>query len=218
MPLLQAVNLHKSYNLISVLKGVNLTIEAHEVVSIMGASGAGKSTLLHLLGTLDKPDKGHIYLNNLDLNTIRGKKLADFRNHAIGFIFQFHNLLSEFTVLENVCLPAWIRSGKSKMIESKALTLLERLGIADKKKYLPSQLSGGEQQRSAVARALINDPQIILADEPSGNLDSYNALQLHKLFLQLRETLHQTFVIVTHNRELANFSDKILTIKDGLIE
>lgn len=218
MPLLRAVKLYKSYGLVRVLKGVNLTIEPYEVVSIMGASGAGKSTLLYLLGTLDKPDKGHIYLDKVDLGTLRGKKLAAFRNRAVGFIFQFHNLLAEFTVLENVCLPAWIQTGKTKALETKALDLLETLGIADKKNYLPNQLSGGEQQRAAVARALINDPQIILADEPSGNLDSHNARHLHELFLHLRTTFKQTFIIVTHNRELANFSDRLLTIKDGVIE
>ena len=218
MSLLRATNLYKSYNLVPVLKGVNLAVEPCEVVSIMGASGAGKSTLLYLLGTLDKPDKGNIYLNDLELNNLRGKKLADFRNQSVGFIFQFHNLLAEFTVLENVCLPAWIRTRKNKTIETKALNLLETLGISAKKDSLPNQLSGGEQQRAAVARALINDPQIVLADEPSGNLDSHNAHQLHELFLHLRTTFKQTFIIVTHNRELATFSDRILTIKDGVIE
>ncbi len=216
--MLKAVNVYKNYGDVSILKGINLEVKKNEVVSIMGASGAGKSTLLHLLGTLDKPDQGDIYLDNKNLVTLKGKALAKFRNQKIGFIFQFHNLLNEFTVLENICLPTWIKQEKkNKTTLERANWLLEILGIDHRKKHLPNQISGGEQQRVAVARALINEPQIILADEPSGNLDSKNTQQLHELFLKLRQDLNQTFVVVTHNQELANISDRILKIKDGIV-
>lgn len=210
-------NIHKSYGSLEVLKGINLEIEKGEIVSIVGASGAGKSTLLHILGTLDKPDQGEIYINRQNLMEMKSAALARFRNKNIGFIFQFHNLLPEFTALENVCIPAFIGKRSQNAVEKEAKRILDLLGLQDRLQHKPSELSGGEQQRVSVARALINNPDIIFADEPSGNLDSKNANELHQLFFQLRDELDQTFVIVTHNEELAKMADRILEMKDGVI-
>ncbi|MBP7167546.1 MAG: ABC transporter ATP-binding protein [Bacteroidia bacterium] len=212
-----AQGLEKSYGSLHVLKGIDLTIQKGEIVSIVGASGAGKSTLLHLLGTLDMPDKGKISLNGAEIQDLRGPALAKFRNKHIGFIFQFHQLLPEFTATENAMMPALIAGKSFAEAESAAVQLLEMLGLKDRLQHKPSQLSGGEQQRVAIARALINDPALILADEPSGNLDSENAKALHELFFELREKLKQTFVIVTHNQELADMADRKLVMKDGQI-
>lgn len=213
--MLKAENIEKSYGGLEVLKGINLSIEKGEVVSIVGASGAGKSTLLHILGTLDTPDKGKVILNSVEISSLSQKKMSKFRNEEIGFIFQFHNLFPEFTALENVCIPAYIKGAKGA--EKRAEELLKALGLSDRKDHKPSELSGGEQQRVSVARALINDPSIVFADEPSGNLDSQSADDLHKLFFDLRNKIGQTFVIVTHNMELAGMADRKLEIKDGII-
>ena len=207
----------KSYNNLQVLKGINLSIAKGEIVSIVGASGAGKTTLLQILGTLDKPDGGSIVINEKEITKMKQKELADFRNKHIGFVFQFHQLLPEFTALENVCMPGWISKKPKSEIEKSAKELLDYLKLSDRMHHNPSELSGGEQQRVAVARALINNPSVVLADEPSGNLDSHNALELHDLFFKLREEFQQTFVIVTHNEELANRADRKLTIRDGVI-
>ena len=215
--MIKGINIHKSYGSLNVLKGINIEIYKGEVVSIVGASGAGKSTLLHLLGTLDKVDSGSIEINDEQVNNFTDKKLSDFRNHNIGFIFQFHHLLPEFTAIENVCIPAFIAKKSKKEAEARALELIDFLGLSDRIHHKPAQLSGGEQQRLAVARALINSPKVILADEPSGNLDSENARELHKLFFSLRDKFNQTFLIVTHNEELAHMADRMLTIKDGII-
>ncbi len=207
----------KSFGELKVLKGIDIDIDEKEVVSIVGASGAGKTTLLQIIGTLDKPDSGTILFKGNDISRMKGKVLAAFRNLNIGFVFQFHQLLPEFTALENVCIPAYI-AGKSKAeAEIRAKELLGFLNLTDRFDHKPSELSGGEQQRVAVARALINNPSLILADEPSGNLDSENKNELHKLFFRLRDTFGQTIIIVTHDRQLANMSDRILQIKDGLI-
>ncbi len=211
-------NIHKSFGNLEVLKGIDLKIEKGEIVSIVGASGAGKSTLLQIIGTLDKADRGLLKINKTEVNKLADKKLAEFRNKQIGFIFQFHHLLPEFTALENICIPAFIAKKPKKEAETEALKLLHFLNLADRADHKPSELSGGEQQRVAVARALINKPAIVLADEPSGNLDSSAAVDLHQLFFQLRKEFNQTFVIVTHNKELADMSDRILKIKDGIIE
>ena len=218
--LLQAIQISKNYNNLSVLKSINLEIGEQEIVTILGPSGAGKTTLLHILGTLDKPNlnsKSKVYLDGINTTLLGDNELSHFRNQNIGFIFQFHELLPEFTALENVCLPTWIANTDSKQAEKKALKLLNRLGIKDRVNHKPTQLSGGEQQRVAVARALINNPKIIFADEPSGNLDSENADQLHDLFFELRQEQQCSFVIVTHNKELAKRADRSIRIIDGVI-
>lgn len=215
--MLAAKNIKKKYGQVEVLKGVDISINHGEIVSIVGSSGAGKSTLLHILGTLDAPDGGEIFLNNVPIHSLKGKKLADFRNHHIGFVFQFHHLLPEFTALENVCIPSWIAGNGKKQTEQQAIQLLGTLGLKDRIENKPNQLSGGEQQRVAVARALINKPDIVFADEPTGNLDSVHAKELHELFVQLRNQFKQTFLIVTHNEEMAQMSDRILHMKDGKI-
>lgn len=215
--ILRATNIHKAYGDLKILKGVSLDIRRGEIVSIVGASGAGKSTLLHIMGTLDKPDQGTLRIGDTDLDKLNEKKLSDFRNKHIGFVFQFHHLLPEFTALENVCIPAFIAGESRKSVEKRAMELLGKLGVAHRANHKPAAMSGGEQQRISVARALINNPAIILADEPSGNLDSENASALHKLFFDLRDTLQQTFVIVTHNEELASISDRTIHMRDGLI-
>lgn len=215
--MLSAKNIEKYYGKLHVLKGVDIEISKGEIVSIVGSSGAGKSTLLHILGTLDKPEKGTVFLNNERVDTLKGNNLARFRNNNIGFIFQFHHLLPEFTALENVCIPGWIAGKKKKEVLERAKELLQSLGLGERLDNKPHQLSGGEQQRVAVARALINNPAIVMADEPTGNLDSTNGRELHKLFIQLRDKYQQTFLIVTHNEELAAMSDRIVHMKDGKI-
>ena len=215
--MIHAQNIHKSFEGLEVLKGVSLSINKGEIVSIIGASGAGKSTLLQILGTLTKSDKGSVEINNQNIQHFKSKDLSKFRNQEIGFIFQEHQLLPEFSTLENVCLPYWIKIGSKKDAEIRAKDILNELGLANRLHHKPSELSGGEQQRVAVARALINKPSVIFADEPSGNLDSTNAKKLHELFFELRDRHNQTFVIVTHNRELAKMSDRMLEMKDGLI-
>jgi len=217
VPLLSATNLQRSYGTLPVLRDINLTIATGEIVSIVGASGAGKSTLLHILGTLDRPDAGQVRLAGQDVFTLNDKQLARFRNEKIGFVFQFNNLLPEFTALENVCLPGFIAGKPEREVRQRAKMLLETLGLPDRTDHFPSQMSGGEQQRTAVARALINQPAVVFADEPSGNLDSHNAEELHKLFFRLRDEFGQTFIIVTHNEMLADLADRKVTIRDGLI-
>lgn len=215
--MVSARDIYKSYGELEVLKGIDLDISNGEVVAIVGASGAGKSTLLHILGTLDDADKGQIIIDGIDLMALNNKSLAGFRNRHIGFVFQFHHLLPEFTALENICIPAFINRAKEDVARKKAEYLLQRLNLTGRSNHKPAQLSGGEQQRVAVARALINDPKVILADEPSGNLDSKNAIELHELFFDLRKSMGQTFVIATHNEQLAEMADKRLHIKDGRI-
>lgn len=218
MALLKASGIEKTYNKLNVLKGIDLEIQKGEIVAIVGASGAGKSTLLHILGTLDNPDKGKLFIQDQDVFTQSAKSLSAFRNKSIGFVFQFHNLLPEFSALENVMIPGLIQGGDEKKVRQRANSLLEMLGLASRVEHKPSELSGGEQQRAAVARALVNAPALLLADEPSGNLDSKNALELHSLFFQLRKDLDQTFIIVTHNQDLAKMADRRLEIVDGLIQ
>ncbi|MEQ8580514.1 MAG: ABC transporter ATP-binding protein [Marinoscillum sp.] len=215
--MLKAEGIYKAYGKLPVLKGIDLHIREGEIVSIVGASGAGKSTLLHLLGTLDSPEKGKIFISDTDVFQLNQQKLAGFRNKHIGFIFQFHNLLPEFSALENVMIPGLIAKRSTAEIKRRALELLGLLGLLERKDHKPGELSGGEQQRVSVARALINDPSIVFADEPSGNLDSKNADELHQLFFDLRKELNQTFVIVTHNKELAEMADRKLEIEDGVI-
>ncbi len=216
--MLVAKNIIKNYDSLQVLKSVCVTIQKGELVCITGSSGAGKSTLLHILGTLDKPDSGEVFINNQPIQNLSGKKLAAFRNKHIGFVFQFHHLLPEFSAIENVCIPGWIAGRKKNELNTAAKTILKRLGLEDRIENKPNQLSGGEQQRVAVARALINNPDIIFADEPTGNLDSQHARELHKLFVELSEEFNQTFVIVTHNEELASLSKRVLKMKDGKFE
>lgn len=215
--MLVAKNITKNYGSLQVLKDVSLEINKGEVVSIVGSSGAGKSTLLHILGTLDTADSGSYFINDVDIFKLKEKQLDDFRNKEIGFIFQFHHLLPEFTALENVCIPAFINGTKQAVAEKRAKELIDFLGLSERFNHKPSQLSGGEQQRIAVARALMNEPSIIMADEPSGNLDSQTSQELHKLFFDLRDAYNQTFIIVTHNQDLANMSDRKLVMKDGKI-
>ncbi len=215
--MIQAKNIKKSYDGNSILSGIDLTIEKGELVTIIGSSGAGKTTLLQILGTLDKPDSGELIINNTPVHNLNDKKISKFRNNDIGFVFQFHQLLPEFTALENVIMPGLIQGRKRSDIEAKANELLKTLKIDHRATHKPSEMSGGEQQRVAVARALINEPSVILADEPSGNLDSNNADELHNLFIELKNSLQQTFIIVTHNRELAALSDRVIEIADGQI-
>jgi len=215
--MLKARSIHKSYGQLQILKGVDLDVEKGEIVTIVGASGAGKSTLLNILGTLDRPDSGQLFIDGKELNKLNNRSLSSFRNKEIGFVFQFHHLLAEFDAIENVCIPAFIAGLTKNEAERKAIELLERLGLSERLHHKPNELSGGEQQRVAVARALINNPALIFADEPSGNLDSTNALELHQLFIKLRKEFNQTFVIVTHNEDLAGISDRKVTMKDGMI-
>ncbi|MFU8843903.1 MAG: ABC transporter ATP-binding protein [Bacteroidales bacterium] len=215
--MIRAENIHKSFGGLEVLKGIDLEVSKGEIVSIVGASGAGKSTLLHIIGTLDKASQGRILFNGKEISKLDDNKLSEFRNTHIGFVFQFHHLLPEFTALENVCIPAYIAGVRRKEAISLAKNLLSQLRLSDRLDHKPSALSGGEQQRVAVARALINNPDVILADEPSGNLDSASAIELHNLFFKLRDSMDQTFIIVTHNLELADMADRKLTIRDGII-
>lgn len=215
--MLSGKNIYKSYGPVQVLRGVDIRLDKGEIVSIVGSSGAGKSTLLHILGTLDKPDQGEVYLNGQPVQTLAGKKLAAFRNRHIGFVFQFHHLLPEFDALENVCIPGWIAGRNKTEVRQKAEDLLKALGLSERLENKPNQMSGGEQQRVAVARALINSPDVVLADEPTGNLDSSNAKELHDLFFTLRKRFNQAFLIVTHNEELAKLSDRVLHMRDGKI-
>lgn len=215
--MLSGKNIYKRYGQLEVLKGVNLEIQQGEVISIVGPSGSGKSTLLHILGTLDMADIGEVIMNGEIITKLKGRKLAAFRNKHIGFVFQFHHLLPEFTALENVCIPGWLAGRKKNEVKAEAIKLLSMLGLSERPDNKPNQLSGGEQQRVAVARALINNPDIVFADEPTGNLDSINATELHQLFFDLRKQFNQTFLIVTHNEELARLSDRVLNMKDGKI-
>jgi lipoprotein-releasing system ATP-binding protein len=215
--MLTGKNIFKGYGPVKVLKGVDIEIQKGEVVSIAGPSGSGKSTLLHILGTLDKADNGSVSMNNTMINSLSPKKMAAFRNKHIGFVFQFHHLLPEFTALENVCIPGWLAGRKKNEVRDEASRLLTMLGLSHRPENKPGQLSGGEQQRVAVARALINRPDIVMADEPTGNLDSANAQELHHIFFDLRKQFNQTFLIVTHNEELAKLSDRVLHMKDGKI-
>lgn len=216
--MIKAENVHKSYGTVEVLKGVSLEVNSGEIVSIVGSSGAGKSTLLHILGTLDKQDQGSVTIDGQGIQGLNDKQLAQFRNKHIGFVFQFHHLLPEFTALENVMIPAFLAGTGRNDADSQAKRLLEMLGLSHRLTHKPNELSGGEQQRVAVARALINSPSVLLADEPSGNLDSDTSKELHQLFFDLRDELGQTFVIVTHNRELADMADRKLVMKDGIIQ
>ncbi|MCV9388736.1 ABC transporter ATP-binding protein [Reichenbachiella ulvae] len=215
--MLQATNIHKTYGDLEVLKGIDLNVESGEIISIVGESGAGKSTLLQILGTLDFPDQGSVVINGKDITALRQKDLSKFRNQEIGFVFQFHNLLPEFSLKENICMPAFIQGRKGRELEEYASYLMDLLGIGRRSEHKPAQVSGGELQRAAVARALINKPSLIFADEPSGNLDSKNAEELHGLFFKLQKEFGQAFVIVTHNVSLAEMADRKITIQDGMI-
>ena len=215
--MIEIKNIVKSYGELKVLKGIDLTIKEKEIVTIVGASGAGKSTLLHILGTLDTPDEGELLYDSVNIARLSSNKLSEFRNNNIGFVFQFHHLLPEITALENVCIPAWIKGTGKKEAELRAMELLTLLGLADRMSHKPNQLSGGEQQRISVARALVNHPRVVLADEPSGNLDTRTKNELHQLFFTLREELGQTFVIVTHDTELARMSDRQIKLNDGIL-
>lgn len=215
--MIQAKQIKKAYEQLEVLRGVDLNIAKGEVISIVGKSGAGKSTLLHILGTLDTPDSGELFINNINVKNLNAKELAKFRNENIGFVFQFHHLLPEFTALENICMPAFIKGTSKKEAEKRATELLDYLGLRERSTHKLAELSGGEQQRVSVARALINQAAVIFADEPSGNLDTQTSQELHQLFFQLRQDFQQTFVIVTHNMDLAALCDRTLTMKDGLI-
>jgi lipoprotein-releasing system ATP-binding protein len=215
--MISGTNIHKKYGSLEVLKGVDIAVEKGEVASIVGPSGSGKSTLLHILGTLDKADSGTVSMNNTVISQLTGKKLAAFRNRHIGFVFQFHHLLPEFNAWENVSIPGWLADRKKGEVKEEAIQLLNMLGLSGRLENKPNELSGGEQQRVAVARALINKPDIVMADEPTGNLDSTNAKELHQLFFDLRDKFNQTFLIVTHNEELAQLSDRVLHMKDGKI-
>lgn len=216
--ILEASDIVKRYGPLEVLKGVSLSVNKGEIVSLVGPSGAGKSTLLHIIGTLDKPDSGTLKIDGREIRLSTDKALASFRNKSIGFIFQFHHLLPEFTALENICIPAYIAGVKQKQAEKRAMELLEIMKLPNRAQHKPAELSGGEQQRVAVARALINSPALVMADEPSGNLDTNNAHDLHHLFFELRSSLNQTFIIVTHNEELANMADRTVHMKDGRIQ
>lgn len=215
--ILKANNIFKSYGDLEILKGVSISVQKGEIVSIVGASGAGKSTLLHIIGTLDRPDKGSLLIAEQDVFAKNEKQLSNFRNQEIGFIFQFHHLLPEFTALENVCIPGYIAGREHREVEQAASELLTVLGVSHRAGHKPAAMSGGEQQRVSVARALINNPSLVLADEPSGNLDSENATALHQLFFDLRDRMQQTFIIVTHNEELANISDRTIHMRDGQV-
>lgn len=215
--MIRAVNLHKSFDTLEVLKGIDLTVNDGEIVAIVGASGAGKTTLLQLLGTLDTPDRGSVYYNDTDIYSLRDRQLASFRCKNIGFVFQFHQLLPEFNVLENVMMPAMIAGEKRGDAQTRARNLIEYMGLKQRITHRPNQLSGGERQRAAVARALINNPAVVLADEPSGSLDSVNRGELHRLFFDLRRDMGTTFVIVTHDNNLAADVDRVITLKDGLV-
>ncbi len=215
--MLKAENIQKTYGNLQVLKGISLDVKKGEIISIVGASGAGKSTLLHILGTLDQPDQGDLWINDQKVSALNSNQLARFRNQHIGFVFQFHNLLPEFTALENICMPGMIAGKEEKEIKPRAEELMALLRIEHRKEHKPSEMSGGEQQRASVARALINNPAIVFADEPSGNLDSANADELHDLFFKLRKELDQTFVIVTHNKSFAEMADRQVEIRDGKI-
>ncbi len=217
MALLEAIGLERTFGSLKVLKGIDFSVEKGEVVSITGPSGAGKSTLLYILGSLDSPDKGTVSLSGSQITGLKGNDLAKFRNTKMGFVFQFHNLLPELTAIENICLPAWIGGKNQEEARKQARALLDFLGLKDRDNHLPSAMSGGEQQRVAVARALINQPEIVFADEPSGNLDTHNAKNLHNLFFDLRKEFGQTFVIVTHNPELAEMADREVKLADGKI-
>ncbi len=215
--MLRAEGIQKAYNSLRVLKGVDIEVKKGEVIAIVGASGAGKSTLLHILGTLDSPDSGTVDLEGVNLFSLSSKALAEFRNKNLGFVFQFHNLLAEFSALENVMIPGLIAKTSESILKPKAMAMLQKLGLADRAEHKPSELSGGEQQRVAVARALINSPKLVFADEPSGNLDSHNATDLHQLFFKLRDEFNQTFIIVTHNQSFADMADRKLEMKDGVM-
>ncbi|MEI6409720.1 MAG: ABC transporter ATP-binding protein [Bacteroidota bacterium] len=215
--MLEAINIHKSFGRLEILKGVNFQVQRGEIVSIIGKSGAGKSTLLHILGTLDHADQGEMIINGVGVGKLSGRKLADFRNQHIGFVFQFHHLMPEFTALENVCLPGFIQNKPTDAVKKRAAELLDYLGLSERLTHKPTELSGGEQQRVAVARALINQPEIIFADEPTGNLDSVASQEMHRLIRQLRDDYGQAFVIVTHNKELADLSDRCVEMRDGLL-